>query len=135
MAANVTPIFPSVVNNGRVTIVNADGTTAKSLYSAGANGSRVDQIVCTSDDTGAQTVQLIINDGTNDNVVGEIAIPAGAGTNGSTKAVKVINSTDLPWLSDSGSIFIKTGYSIKVKSKAAVTAAKTLTFVAFAGDY
>jgi hypothetical protein len=49
--------------------------------------------------------------------------------------VKVINSTDLPWLSDSGSIFIKTGYSIKIKSKAAVTAAKTLTFVAFAGDF
>ena len=49
MAANVTPIFPSVVNNGRVTIVNADGTTAKSLFSAGSNGSRVDQIVCTSD--------------------------------------------------------------------------------------
>lgn len=135
MAANVTPIFPVAVNNGRVTIVNADGTTAKALFSAGANGSRIDQIVCSSDDTGAKTIQLIVNDGTNDNIVGEVAIPAGAGTNGSTKAVKVINATDLPWLSDSGSIFIKTGYSIKVKSKAAVTAAKTLTFVLFAGDY
>lgn len=135
MAANVTPIFPVAVNNGRVTIVNADGTTAKALFSAGANGSRIDQIVCSSDDTSAKTIQLIVNDGTNDNIVGEVAIPAGAGTNGSTKAVKVINATDLPWLSDSGSIFIKTGYSIKVKSKAAVTAAKTLTFVLFAGDY
>lgn len=135
MAANVTPIFPVAVNNGSVTIVNADGTTAKTLFSAGANGSRIDQIVCTSDDSASETIQLIINDGSNNNIVGEISIPAGAGTNGSTKGVKVINSTDLPWLPDSGSIFIKTGYSIKVKSKAAVTAAKTLTFVLFAGDY
>ena len=41
----------------------------------------------------------------------------------------------LPWLDRDGEFFIPTGYKVQVGPLVAVTAAKTVTIVAFAVDY
>lgn len=135
MPANTSPIFPLVVQTSAIAIVNADGTGEKALVTAGANGTRVDTVSITSTDTATVTLTVILHDGTTPYAVGEIAVPAGSGTNGSAPAIKGLSAEGLPWLDTSGSIFLKSGWSLRVAAKAAVTSAKTVTLVAFSGDY
>jgi hypothetical protein len=58
-----------------------------------------------------------------------------SGTDGSTAAVELLDSTAIPSLDADGEIFIPTGYKLQVAPLAAVTAAKTVTVVCFAGNY
>ena len=135
MPANTSPIFPLVVQTSAATIVNADGTGEKALVTAGANGTRIDVVSITSTDTAAVMLTVLVHDGTTSYAVGEIAVPAGAGTNGSALAVKGLSLAFLPWLDASGSLFLRTGWSLRVAAKAAITSTKTVTLVAFSGDY
>ena len=89
----------------------------------------------TSTDTAAVMLTVLVHDGTTSYAVGEIAVPAGAGTNGSALAVKGLSLAFLPWLDASGSLFLRTGWSLRVAAKAAITSTKTVTLVAFSGDY
>jgi hypothetical protein len=41
----------------------------------------------------------------------------------------------LPWLDADGELFLPSGYKLQVAPRAAITAAKTVTVVCFAGDY
>ncbi len=132
------PVFPGVVKTAAADIDNADGTTAVTLITAGASGAKVESISVTSTDTGAVTVQLIASVASVDYTIGEVTIPAGAGTNGSTKAVDLLNATDLPWLRSDGVnryVLLGAGVALKVKAKAAVTAGKVIHLFAQAGDF
>ena len=135
MPANTAPIFSLVVQTSAATITNADGTGEKTLVTAGANGTRIDVVSITSTDTAAVMLKVLVHDGTTSYAVGEIAVPAGAGTNGSALAVKGLSLAFLPWLDASGSLFLRTGWSLRVAAKAAITSTKTVTLVAFSGDY
>ena len=133
---NYHPIYPESVIGKGLKIVNADGTAEKDAFThAGANGSRCDGWSATSDDTSAVILKISINDGTTSYQVGEVTVPAGAGTNGTEKAKKVLNLTDLPWLDQSGSIFMPPGWKITVAAKVAVTAGKTVSLVSLGGGY
>jgi len=136
MAAS--PIFIGSIKNGQTTVVNADSTNNKTLVTAGSSGSKVETISVTSDDTSARVFQIIETISSVDYILGEVNVPAGAGTDGTTKAVDVLNLTDLPWLRTDGSnryLFLASGSVLKVKAKVAVTTAKTVYFVAQYGDY
>ena len=136
MAANAAPIMVLTANLAEVTFVNADGTTPKDLVSAGAEGTKVLSIACTSDDTTDTVVmQLFIHDGTTAYLVGSVAVPTLSGTDGAAAAVDLLDATALPWLDADGEFFIPTGYKVQVAPLAAVTAAKTVTVVCLAGDY
>jgi len=135
MAANVTPIFILTPNLAEVTFVNADGTTADDLVTGGTNGSKVLSIAATSDDTSDVVAQLFIHDGATAYLVGSVNIPTLSGTDGAAVAVDILNTTDLPWLDSDGELFLPSSYKLQIAPLAAVTAAKTVTFVCIAGDY
>lgn len=135
MPANTVPIFPLTIQNSAVSFANADGTVEKTLVTAGSFGTRIDSISVTSTDTSARTFSLILNDGSTSYKVGEIPVAIGAGTDGSTLAIKGLSSGYLPWLDSSGSLFLKNGWTLKLAAKVAVTADKLIVFVAFSGDY
>ncbi len=135
MAANNAPIFPLTIQQSAISILPADTTTEKTLVTGGTNGTRIDVISATSTDTSAVVCQAIINDGSTSYVVGEFTLAIGQGTDGSTKAKKVLNSSDLPWLDASGALFLKAGWKLNIKAKTTVTTAKALNLVAFSGDY
>lgn len=132
------PIFPATVKNGVVSFVNSDGTNLKQVYAAGTNGSKVESLAAASSDTVAAVLQFTITVGGTDCIVGEASIPAGAGTDGLTKAVDVLSLSNLPWLRTDGNnryLYLAKGSTLKAKAKTTVTAGKTVYLFAQAGDY
>lgn len=139
MAGNNSPIFPGTVKNYAARIQNSDASNPVTLIAGPTNGCKVESISACSDDTSAVVVQLIATISAVDYVLGEVTIPIAAGTNGSTKAVNLLNTTDLPWLrSDEAGrpyLYVANGTTLKIKAKTTVTAAKFLQFLAQAGDF
>lgn len=137
MSAN--PTLISTIRDVAIKIQNGDGVANKSLGVAPpAAGSRIKALHITSDDTAAQTLQLIKTIGGVDYILGEIAVPIGAGTDGATNAVDGLAGTRMPSLQSDGIrkfIDVATGTTINVKSKVAVTAGKTIYVVAEVGDF
>lgn len=118
MAVTATPIFPQVPNVGALNAVlstamtntsafdgtQATGTAMALIFTAGSDGSRVDQIVCRLSSTNGSTasgtssatvVRFWLNNGsanttaTNNIFLGEVAIPATAVTALATSALTV----------------------------------------------
>lgn len=137
MSAN--PKLISNVRHPAIRLQNADGTGLKSLGVAPpADGSRVKSLHITSDDTAAQVLQLWITIGGVDYLLGEISVPAGAGSDGATNAVSGLSGDRMPQLQTDGLmkwIDLPTGSDLKFKSKVAVTAAKTIYLLAEVGDF
>lgn len=133
------PTLISTVRDVAIKIQNADGTANKSLGVAPvAAGTRIKTLHITSDDTAAQTLQLIKTIGGVDYILGEIAVPIGAGTNGATSAVNGLAGTLMPALQTDGLskwLDAATGTTINLKSKTAVTAGKTIYVSAELGDF
>lgn len=131
MTANFKPVFELTPVNAGVTVVNADGTNKKTIYTAGANGGRIDGILVCSDDTAAVNLAFYINDGSADLYIGNVSVPIGSGY---TTVAKV---DGLAALKPTYQNFIqmKAGYILKCNAVAAVTAAKTVTVVAIGGDF
>ena len=135
MVANVDPIFLQSTKNPLATIVNADGTAVDQIFTAGADGGAVTQLSATTDDTSAVTVVLGINNGVTSHVIGEVVVGAGAGTNGATSAVDLLQAAKIPITDEDGSIVFQANYILEVNAKAAVTSGKTLTIAGVGGDY
>ena len=135
MAANTSPIFGLTANLAEVTFVNADGTTAKDLVSAGTDGTKVTRIAVTSDDTSAVNLKILIHDGSTAFWAGTVRVATLSGTDGAAAAVNLLNPLMLPWLDIDGEFFIPSGYKVQVAPLVAVTTAKTVTIVCFAVNY
>lgn len=131
MTVNTTPIFELTPVNAGVTIVAADTTTKKTIYTAGGDGGRIDGILVCSDDTSAVNLAFYIYDGATDFYIGNVNIPVGSGY---TTVAKV---DALSTLKPSSQSFIqmKAGNILKANAVATVTAAKTVTIVAIGGDF
>lgn len=132
-------MLPQNINNGAITFVNADGTTPKAVFTAGANDSILGMLSACSTDTSAVKCQVFLYDGSTNWLVGTVNVPTLSGTDGSANAIDLLNSTALPFcdLSDSGKriIKVKTGWSVRVAPVSAVTSTKTLTVVAAGDDF
>ena len=72
-----------------------------------------------------------------DYVIGEVTIPANAGTNGVVKSVAVLNPTDIPGLiyTENGALYLATGVVLRARMKTAVAGAFTVQLTGAAGDY
>lgn len=160
MPVTATPIFTQTPNVGALNAVistamtntsafdgtQATGTAMALAFTAGANGSRVDQITCrfastngaaASGTSNASVIRFWINNGsanttaTNNIFLGEVAMAATAVTALGTTAL-VVNNLQLP----SGGLNLPSGYRIYAGS----TVAAGGTSIAFAvnaigGDY
>lgn len=136
MVANTDPIFQDVIvgDDEGQTFANGDGTTKKTIYTAGADGGLIDSIIVTSSSTAQEVLELYINNGTSDFLVGAVIIPTLAGTDGVVPAVNLLDSTQMPWLQAGGGVTLTALRLLKVAAKAAVTD-NTVTVVAKGGDY
>ena len=130
MAAGTSPIFEAAVRVLGIQFTSADASTGKSFGTIGANGTRIDSIMCSTNDTAAVNLAFWINDGSTDYYIGVVALPAGAGY---TTVSRVEAMTTLsPSL---GYLVIPSGYTLKAGCVATMTAAKTTDVVAMGGDY
>jgi hypothetical protein len=131
------PAFISSPKNPAVAFANADGTSFKTIMTAGASGSRLDSLVGSSSDTVSNVLQLAVQKSGVDYVVGEVTIPANAGTNGTVKSVACLNATDLPGLAytENGAVYLENGAVLRGRMKTAVAGAFVVHLTGFGGDY
>ena len=130
MAANTSPIFELTPKNAGVQIVPADTTAKKTVYTGGTNGSRIDQLTVTSNDTAAVTLMWYKTVSAVDYHIGDTVIPIGAGYTSVALVDAILTlSPTLVYL------VLASGEILKVAALATVTAAKTVDIVAQLGDY
>ncbi len=130
MPANTSPIFELTPIAAGQQFANADSTNKKTIVTGGANGTRVDGIFISSNDTVAVNLAFYINDGAIDFYIGNVNVPIGSGY---TTVVRVdAISTLAPLL---GYLFLPNGYILKANCVAAMTAAKILDCLAVGGAY
>jgi len=120
-------------------ITPADTTDLKTLFTAGTNDSVVKAINVQSTDTAARVVNLYVNDGTTDFLIGAVNIPLRSGDNGTAAAVDLLGGTllpSLPYDSNGKRILpLPAGYVLKVSSQTTVTAAREITVTCMAEDF
>jgi len=139
MAKTTSLYLPKGVNTGKVQIVNADTTTLKTLFTAGADDSNLKAIIATSDDTSTVNLRVLLTSGGTDYQLGTVRIVTLSGTDGAANNIDVLNSTafaGLP-LDANGKRYIplKNGDVIKVAALATVTSGKTVNVTAFGEDF
>lgn len=136
MTTNKDPIFLNSVETSNNSIANSDGTDLQTVLTAGADGAAVTLMSATTTDTSAVIVVLTLSDGTTSIVIGEVTVPIGAGTDGSTPAKNLLDPLAMPGaLQADGSLVMGPSAVLSVSAKSAVTAAKTLDVTALGGQY
>lgn len=135
MAANTDPIFLLSTLNPAVLINTASGTALQTIMTAGSEGGALTELIATSTDTSAIIVEMHINNGTTSFKIGEVIVAAGSGTDGSTAAVNLLNSTSIPIVDADGAIILQGTYIFQVNAKVAITAATALHITGVGGNY
>lgn len=131
-------VTQNIANPG-VTILPADTTSFKALHTAGANDDVIKSLMITSTDSAAMNVQLAINNGSSDFVIGTVAVPANSGTNGTAAAVDALASAVMPGLplDQNGKrvLPLKGTYILKARVLVTVTTAKQVDLCAVVEQY
>ena len=126
--ANNQAMQPATLLTPAIQILPADTTDLKTLITAGANGALVKEIYITTDDTSDVDVELYLNDGSTDYLLGSYTIPTLSGKSGNATIhlLSVMNYDDLK---------LQSTYILKIKAVATITAAKVVNIVGVAYDY
>lgn len=141
MAKSESLYLPVGTNNTSVTFVNADSTTPKTVFTAGANDSDLLGLIAATNDTAAVVVRVAIKRSSVEYILSTISVPisAGYGSTGLVPAIDLLNSSMMPGLTvnSAGKRYIpcKSGDTIEVSPLNAVTAGRTLYISAFGQDY
>jgi hypothetical protein len=132
------PIFAAAVNLGVAQILPADASNYKTVFTAGASGSKVVALIAATDETAVRVLQIAILRSAVNYVLGSISIPIGAGNDGATPSVNMFGTILMPGLPADNDgqpyILLKNGDSLQVKSLTTITAAKTMHLTAIGGD-
>jgi hypothetical protein len=133
-------VFVQTPKKGLVQIAPADTTTAKTVVTAGASGSKVNSLMLTSTDTAAQNVTFGITRSATFYALGTVQVPIKAGQVDLTNpAVNALSSSIAPGLpSDNDGqpyILLQSGDTLDIKSLVTVTTAKVIQAAADYGDF
>jgi hypothetical protein len=137
---NPVATFARQPQNGKVQIANADASNQKTVYTAGASGSKVTALIAVSTDTSARDVQISITNGGTSYPLGTVSVAAGAGNSSSVSSVNLMDTGKLVGLAfDSDGnpyIHLISGDTLTVAALATVTSGKLVTVVApTVGDF
>lgn len=139
MAVTATPIFPQALNVTPQTIVNGDGTTAKTVFTAGSNGSKLEVMNISSTDTSNRDVAIYLTRSAVNYLLTTIKILANSGNNNAIPATDCMKNAQIPSLSIDAAgnrfLLLKSGDTVSVAATTTVTAAKTITIITNGADY
>lgn len=120
-------------------ILNADGTTQKTVYTASTEDAVVKMLQIVSNDTSARVVDILVNISGTDYPLGSVTVPASSGTNGVAAAVDVLSGALITALPYDGSgkrvLPLEASVVLKVASQTTLTAGKQITVVASVEEY
>lgn len=131
MAGNISgPLWEITPTVKGVQFTSADTTAKKSIQTGGTSGTRIDSVMCSTNDTAAVNLAFYITDTATDFYIGNVNVPIGSGY---TTVVRVdAIATLAPNL---GYLVLPSGFILKVNCVATMTAAKTTDIVAMGGDF
>jgi hypothetical protein len=137
---NSVPTLIKQPQNGKVQINNAAGQAQQTVYTAGANGSKVSSLLATSSDTSSRDVQISLTNGGTSYPLGTVAVPAGAGNSSSVTSANLLDPTRLLGLAcdSDGNPFLHlvSGDTLTVAALSTVTSGKLITVTApTVGDF
>jgi len=137
---NAAPTFPRQPNVGSVTITAAETTTLETVYTAGANGSKILGMIISSIDTANR--DIVVNRVTSTPTTYQlytVPVPLSSGTADGVAAVNGMNPTyaaGLPVDNDGNPfIYLASGDTLQVNALATLTTAKTVSVTVFAVDF
>ncbi len=131
-----TPDYLGARNTQCTIIENGDGTTAKTVFTAGDNGARVHLISASTDDT-TPTLQLLKNDGVTTCILATFQLPTNSGRTNGAPAVDLMDPSAIPSIPADPGQFLTLGANetLQVAMTASVTAAKSVHIVVDGVDY
>jgi hypothetical protein len=137
---NINATYIKQPQNGKVQIANADGQNQKTVYTAGASGSKVSSLIAVSTDTSARDVQISITNGGTSFPLGTVTVALGSGNSGTANSVNLLDPTKLVGvaLDADGNpyILLVSGDTLTVSALTTVTSGKLITVIAAsAGDF
>jgi hypothetical protein len=139
MAKTYDAFVPSAINVSAVTIVPADTTTKKTLWTAGSEGGKVTMINSSSDDTATKDLQLWLSLSGVDYLLGTKTIPITAGFITGTPSFNWLDGIQIPSIpidrDGQRYLFVPPSGILKVGATATVTTAKTHYITAFGLNY
>jgi hypothetical protein len=141
MAANTKPVFirsalTTAANTSvGVSIAVGDTTDKKVVTVGGIEGTIIQDLVAVNSTADAKALDVWWYDGTTEWPLGQVAIPASAGTS-TTPSVSLLNTTAIPSLAkrDDGAFILGAGQSFKVSAAANVEAAQVIYITAIGGN-
>lgn len=122
MAKTFTVPYPQTCNNIDGTIVAADTTSKKTVFTAGANDSVIKSFGLTNSDSGAHIVHVYVNvgGGGTDRLIGTVNVLGSGGSDGTTPALDVMRSTIIPFFAldayGNSTVTLKASSTIKIAS-------------------
>ena len=139
MSVTPTPVFPQTIKNGVVQIQNSDASNLKTIYTAGTNGSAVENLTVSSTDTASRDLQLSFLVGGTTYILGTLSIPANSGFTNAVPSVAILFSTQFPHMSVDANgncyLYLASGTTLQAKTLTTVTTAKIISIICQAGDY
>lgn len=140
MPVTATPVFPQTPQSSKVQILPADASNLKTLYTGGANGSKVTAAIVSSSDTSTRDVQIGITRSATFFPLCTITVPINAGQVAGTPPINLLNPVNCPGLpiDNDGQVYVYLSSAsdlLQVKSLTTVTAAKELDFNSFGADF
>jgi len=134
MAVNNRPTFAYRPSLSAAKLVNADGTNAVDLISAGDSGNKVVGIFATGEVTANRDVQLVLERGADSFILTTVAVPLNSGRTNALPPVDLFTEelrALLPKDADAQPyLFIMAEDVLQVKVLSAVTAAEQLSVMA-----
>jgi len=123
-------------------IIDSDSTNLVTLFTAGADGSKIQAIMATTDETVARTLKLWLTRSSVDYLLGAVSIPIGAGNTGSVAGVDVlrggpsvlrkglpIDNTGQPYLQ------LESGDTLRANVTSTVTLGKIIHIVTIGANF
>lgn len=138
MAVTSTPVFEQAINVLPVQILAADNQTYKTAFTAGANGSKIESMIVTSNDTSARDITINITRSATNYQLAQISIPITAGYLNTAPCVNILQHAQFPGLAYDANgnkyLLLKSGDTLTVNAPVSLTAAKAFTIFTSGGD-
>ena len=128
-------VYLQSLNNGNYALQNSDSTNKVTVLTAGASGTKIDNIVISSNDTVARTLTLYKTIGGVDYILGTVSVTANTGNTTTLPPISFLNNVNV--MSGYGSdvngnhyIFLESGAVLKASVTVAVSATKAVYVMA-----
>jgi len=139
MAFSYSPFFPQALHSGVLQLVAANTTNTVNVIVSSTNGTKIESIIATSNDTIDHALTISMNIGGVNYLMANVNIPANSGSIVGTPPVNVLGNVAFSGLpSDPAGnryIYVANNGSITVSSNSAISSNKVVNVIIQAADF